>query len=158
MVNKKVVIICSIIAIIIVGGIVAKEVIELKKVNYTEEEIQVSNQKVVENQIEENEVEEQNTAKEDENITQNETEKNNVTPQIQGEEETTTDKDAEKEKTGKEKAIKLAEEEWGEDDTVYFTIDNQEGSTYFISVRSKNTTETLAEFEVNITGETVIAI
>lgn len=52
-------------------------------------------------------------------------------------------------------AVNLTKQEWGEDDTVYYTIDREVDNIYDISVRSKSTTETLAEYEVDIVNKTV---
>ena len=56
-----------------------------------------------------------------------------------------------------EKEIDLAKKEWGEDDnTVYYTIDTKSNDTYTISVRSKSTTEQLAEYEVDVKEQTAV--
>ena len=54
-----------------------------------------------------------------------------------------------------EEALELAKEECGEDDSVYYTIDNQAENIYNISVRSKETTATLIEYEVNVNTQEV---
>ena len=65
-------------------------------------------------------------------------------------------KETEKSKENKQNtAINLTKEEWGEDDTVYYTIDREQNNVYDISVRSKSTTQTLAEYEVDIENKTV---
>ena len=69
------------------------------------------------------------------------------------EEETKENEDTKK--TKDEKAIELVKKEWGKDDSVYFTIDRIVGNKYDISVRSKKTTQTLTEYEVDISKETV---
>lgn len=157
MVNKKAVIICSILALLIVLGVV---VFQIKKWEEEENKIEetatnqtniASNQNLVENQTEVENVVEENTIQE-ENTT-NEIVQNQTQTQVQGQEEENSEEEPEENED--EKALRLVREEWGEDDTVYYTIDNQSNNTYYISVRSKTTTATLAEYEVNVTQETV---
>lgn len=156
MVNKKVVIICTIIALIVVASIVAIKIRKLEETEPVEENIQVT----VQNEVEEqntikNEVEEQETIEEpnneNETTVKETTAENKVVTQneIQGEEETKEDEGVQEENTT-EKALKLVKEEWGEDDTVYYTIDNQSNDIFNISVRSKETTVTLMEYEVDV--------
>ena len=144
MINKKIVIICTIIALIVTVTIVAFEIKKFKEEDYAQEESYEYKQKnETQNQII-NEVQEENI------ITTNDTETNSTNTQsentntqenvanqqtYQGEEET-----KEENENGEEKAKELAQKEWGEDDTVYFTIDNQSGNIYTVSVRSKTTT------------------
>ena len=44
---------------------------------------------------------------------------------------------------------------WGEDDSVYFTLDSQDGDEYIIAVRSVETTGALNFYKVNIKTEEV---
>ena len=163
MVNKKVVIICSIIALIIVGGIVG---IQIKKLNEIENvgEVQDTakqNTSVNQNSATSNETE--NTENEEQNITQENTSEQN---QIKGEEEKEQEQTEENtantsntEETAENKnlsAIDLAKKQWGEDDSVYYTIDHQSNEIYTISVRSKSTTEQLAEYEVDVKEQTAV--
>ena len=165
MVNKKVVIICSIIALIIVGGIVG---IQIKKLNEIENvgEVQDTakqNTSVNQNSATSNETE--NTGNEEQNITQENTSEQN---QIKGEEEKEQEQTEENtvntntsntEETAENKnlsAIDLAKKQWGEDDSVYYTIDHQSNEIYTISVRSKSTTEQLAEYEVDVKEQTAV--
>ena len=161
MVNKKVVIICTIIALIVVASIVAIKIGKLEETEPVEENIQGTAQNVQEAQNTiKNEVEEQETIEEpnkENEVTVNETTaENKATTQneIQGEEETKETEGIEEENTT-EKALKLVKEEWGEDDTVYYTIDNQSNNIFNISVRSKETTATLTEYEVDVKEEKV---
>lgn len=140
MVNKKIVIICTIIALIITEVIVTFEIRKFKKEDYAQEENYTYKQNNEnENQII-NELQDKNIIT-DNVQTNTQSENNNTqsneTPQstYQGEEET-----KEETENGESKALKLAQEEWGEDDTVYYTVDNQSGNVYVISVRSKITT------------------
>lgn len=54
-----------------------------------------------------------------------------------------------------DKAINITKNEWGKDDKVYYTIDRENNNIYYVSVRSKSTTETLAEYEVDVVNETI---
>lgn len=164
MVNKKVVIICSIIAVLIVAGIVAIQIKKWKEEENRQEETTLantnllSNQNSVENEIKEENIIEENTAQNENTTTnevvQNQTQnqnQNQIQTQVQGQEESTEEAP---EENNDDKALRLVKEEWGEDDTVYYTIDNQSNNTYNISVRSKSTTATLAEYEVDISKGT----
>ena len=163
MVNKKVVIICSIIALIIVSVIVG---IQIKKLNEIENvgEVQDTakqNTSVNQNLATSNETE--NTGNEEQNITQENTSEQN---QIKGEEEkeqepteentANTSNTEEMAENNNLSAIDLAKKQWGEDDSVYYTIDHQSNEIYTISVRSKSTTEQLAEYEVDVKEQTVV--
>ena len=163
MVNKKVVIVCSIIALIIVGGIVG---IQIKKLNEIENvgEVQDTakqNTSVNQNLATSNEME--NTGNEEQNIIQENTSEQN---QIKGEEEkeqepteentANTSNTEEMAENNNLSAIDLAKKQWGEDDSVYYTIDHQSNEIYTISVRSKSTTEQLAEYEVDVKEQTAV--
>ena len=140
MVNKKIVIICTIIALIITVAVVVFEVKKFKQEDYepkesytykqnNENENQIINELQDENIItDDTETNTQNTQSENNSVQENE----NQQSTYQGEEET-----KEETENGESKALKLAQEEWGEDDTVYYTVDNQSGNVYIISVRSK---------------------
>lgn len=157
MVNKKVVVICSMIAIIIVGLVVAFQIKRLKEIDYIPEETVVAKQNTLEEQnFVKNEEKEENSVEENKTITENITKENVTQTQVQGEEETKTEETEGNTENNNDKALRLVKKEWGEDDTVYYTIDNQTNNTYNVSVRSKATTATLAEYEVNVKEETVI--
>lgn len=134
---KKVVIyILVIIAIIILGIMVGKSLVEENKTAPVISENK--NQNKIENNI-------KNEIKNDaENIVENE----NIE-----EEETVEDNEQEEEKpkTNLEKAIDIVKKEWGEDNTVYFAEDMQtEQGDYIICVRDNETTDALAWFKVNL--------
>lgn len=168
MVNKKAVIICSIIALIIVGAIVG---IKIKNFKDTQNEM---NEKENKPQISSNKVESENTISNENNVTseenKNETTENEVKQEIKGEEETKSSETVKnetentvtntnsEEENGDEAAINLVKNEWGVDDTtVYYTIDvKSSDTTYTISVRSKTTTEQLAEYDVDLKDKTVV--
>ena len=52
------------------------------------------------------------------------------------------------EKTTDERAIELAKETWGEDDSVTFSIERKDGNVYYIAVSSNATT--ISWYQVNI--------
>ena len=146
MVNKKIVIICTIIAIGIITAIVGVNIVKWNEHYYVELENQ-NNVNMTEkdviglNTITENNTSEENTESESYNQVLGEEEQ-------QVEEPTNTDKS--------EEAISLAKKEWGEnDETVYYTVDNSSGNIYTISVRSKSTTSQLAEYEVDMSNKKV---
>lgn len=148
MVNKKAVIICSIIALILVAIIVVVQIkiwrTEYDKLGKVYESHTSTNQTNIENKTE-NQVSENTT-----NSTQAE---NTNSSNVQGAEEKIEEPDI-----GEYQARELVKKEWGENDTtVYYTLDSKSGDVYIISVRSKTTTAQLAEYEVNIvTGDVTI--
>ena len=77
------------------------------------------------------------------------------------EEENTVTNPEEKENPNKqgneEKAIDIAEKEWGEDDSVYFEFDHVDSKgNYVISVRQKSTTKALAWLTIDVENSKVI--
>lgn len=105
---------------------------------------------IIENVIEENIVNKENNT----NISSNDPILDNTNTQIQGLEETVSSKE-EKIINKKDEALRLIETEWGEDNSVYYTIDNESGNIFSISVRSKSTTAVLQEYEVDVSKSTV---
>lgn len=158
MVNKKIVISCSIIALAIVALIVGIQIKKFKETSYASEE---ENQNIAksqnsvknENMTEQNKSNAENTINETQNqvIGAEETKPDEKEQDIPEKQDNKNDKN-----NNKEQALKLVEKEWGEDDTVYYSVDNQSNHIYNISVRSKDTTETLAEYEVDVEEQTVI--
>lgn len=164
MVNKKIVIICTIIALVLVGVIVGIKIKDFKEKKYVDENTETKkNTTVVQNTVE-NEVQEENT------IETNETTENTAKePEVKGEEELNNGSNENKNNTENqdtttssnndentdETALGLVKKEWGEDNTVYYTIDDQKDNIYTVSVRSKSTTEQLAEYEVNVKDKSV---
>ena len=143
MVNKKIVIISAIIAILVVAVAIGMEIKQYSGKNYTfsvvnsKESVSVKENNTKEdevNTVEENEVNEENV------IVENKTENEEID---------------EKKLTGEELAKSLAEKEWGKDDDVYFYLEEKvSDDVYIISVRSKDTTKGLMDYKVNIkTGE-----
>ena len=131
MVNKKAVIIVTIIALIVIGGIVY---INVKRIDTSTPTLEIPEAEEQEMNVNVEEAEsEEEVKKVEEEI--NQTKQEN--------------------EASEEKALELVKQEWGEDDTVYYTVDNNNGTTYNISVRDKTTTETLAEYKVNLNTNSV---
>lgn len=155
MVNKKVVIISTIICIILVAGIIY---ISLNK-PYEEPEIEkeITETNGVENKIQEN-VEKENTQVE-EKVENTEKEENTEVQENKTEEPKVKEdkKEQKSELTGEEKAKELVKKEWGENDkTVYYYVEEQvSDDLYIISVRDAQTTEELSTYEVDNSAETV---
>lgn len=159
--NKKAMVIFVVIISVMVTLIIMSHSQKEKtknKTNNVSVNVQTQNIQEETNRVK-NEVESENTLDIKNTTTQNEVNATSVKEEvakqqeIQGEEEMSNDASNEEDKS--EKAINLVKEEWGEDDTVYYTLDNQSGSIFNISVRSKATTMTLAEYEVDVNSNTV---
>lgn len=160
MVNKKAVIICTIIAILTVGVVVYKNILKVNEM-YSTNEISVNTTiKKEENKtanIDNNaihEIKESNVIGQEEKESQENENKENSNLS----EENTTKEDNNGEiskQEGKNKAIDMARKKWGEDDTVYYFIDRVNGNIYNVSVRSKDTTESLVEYEIDVKNNTI---
>lgn len=167
MVNKKTVIICTLIALIIIGAVIA---FKIKKINDENKAIQEtennpqfieqntnvteeSQQNEISNEVQENETLPQNTIPE-QNQVKGEEEKNNDKEETEGNVANSNEAEENKDET----AVNLVKKEWGEtDNTVYYYIDKypEDDNLYIITVRSKSTTEQLGEYEVNVETKTV---
>ena len=171
MVNKKIVIICSVITLIIVGIVVGINIKNFKDSQNKMNEVGI-NKVSIGNENSNDENRNENITSEENEIVEEKNEETTNTSnqeQIKGEEEKrteTTDNSAEntnlsgennnEEESGDEAAINLVKNEWGADDaTVYYTIDTQSNYTYTISVRSKSTTAQLAEYDVDLKNKKV---
>ena len=148
MVNKKAVVVSTIILIITVGLIIWISIQKEGKVSYSFNEITVSEMaenkvKVKENKIEENIVEDDKT--EENKIGENNQEENQV------------QQNEVKEKSGEELAKELAKKQWGENDTdvYYFIEEKKTDETYIVSVRSKDTTAGIMDYIVNVNTQEV---
>lgn len=143
MVNKKVVIIATTIAIIIVSAIFYLSIRRFGKIEYTFNEVKESNV------INEKKISEQNSIEEN-NTSENNTIKNSTT-------EENTSVEQKVEKTGKDLAVELAKDKWGkEDNSVYYYIEEQKSDNkYIVSVRNKDTTARIIDYEVDIQNKTV---
>ncbi len=167
MVNKKTVIICTLIALIIIGAVVT---FKIKKINDENKAIQEtennpqfieqntnvteeSQENEISNEVQENETLPQNTIPE-QNQVKGEEEKNNDKEETEGNVANSNEAEENKDET----AVNLVKKEWGEtDNTVYYYIDKypEDDNLYIITVRSKSTTEQLGEYEVNVETKTV---
>lgn len=151
---------------IITYAILSKDVEETSANAVTNESIS-NTQNISENIIQNNKNDEENennnqVSEEAENLVDTDIEKNeekqetdnkNEQEESNGEEEI---KETEQSKKSKdEKVLDLVSKEWGEDESVYYTIDRNIEDKYYVSVRSKQTTQTLAEYEVDLEKETV---
>ena len=165
MINIKAVIIASVISILIVLMVVGYEIKKLNSTDYIQDKSSIAESNThisdnntldtaIENTVIDRELE-KNEVKEQETLTQNEIEHEDEKENQVNRVEVTTAEENEKEENNKEKALKLVKEEWGEDDTVYYYLDNQSGNKYFFSVRSKSTTASVAEYEVDVSNNTV---
>ena len=159
MVDKKVVIIVSIIAIIITSIVVYFSLQSFDKQYAENENIDENVNKNYTNEQNEN-ISSNNNKQKNELNQQNNIEKENETENENAIEEpaneTKEDKDetpkVEEKNSGDEIAIELVKKEWGEkDDTVYYNIEEQiSDNVYIVSVRDQETTEDLSEYRVDI--------
>lgn len=164
MVNKKLVVIVTIIAIIIVCGIIYINLKREFQDQYTFSEQTVENEEKnnTDNNIEKNTQMEENLTEENQ-IDENKEEENKVENKINNEIEeenkvSNSTSDAKEESlTSKEKAIALVKKEWGENDnTVYYYVEEQiSDDEFIISVRDQNTTEDLSSYKVDVSSESL---
>ena len=166
--DNKLLIIGLIVAVIIVGLLISaneESVITVEKPenNVTENKIQKVDNKVQSktenkgesnvkntvnnNNIVENTIKVQNTVQE-ENIVQKEKTENTIS-------NVTTNSQAPKEDNN-QKAINMVKQDWGEDASVTFKIDEKkENEKYVVSVVDKNTTEVLVWYDVDVKNNTI---
>ncbi len=115
--------------------------------NNIENLVQLEENVITENEIENNEVvNEENT----ENVEENE-EINSNKPVINPEEE--VGEEVLKEEDKKQKAINMAKEDWGTDNTVYFSYDGIENGKHKVTVRDQNTYK-IKEYYIDVENET----
>lgn len=168
MVNKKAVIVATIIIVIIVGAIVAFKINESKNVtgdfiesNTTKteqtsngENFQNSTGKYAENTDDNtiNDVEDDNATN-----TSIEEEDNEKTLENNVVNENTISSSETEIENDEEKALRLAREKWGKNDNnVYYYVEEVlDTDVYIISVRDKATTMSLADYKVDIASEKV---
>ena len=152
MVNKKAVLIATVIAIVVVIIAVIIGVNALDDLDYSFETVE-TNEVQEENTTEENTIEEETDSSEENVVEENTTEETNTTESNEVVEETSIDDSTE---SDEDIAKNLAEEKWGEDDSVYYYVEEElSDGVYLVSVRSQETTETLEEYEVNVETEEV---
>lgn len=157
--KKKIIIIVGVVILAILITLLTVKLINIEK--NKEKEVSNLNQNAIENNILENAIKNENTEN-TENIVvvDKEKEDNNKNDLIEtsptiGEEEITKT-EIEKKENDEEKAVNIVKKDWGEDNSVYFTIEETQNEKYTISVREKDTTRTISAYEVNIQTETFI--
>lgn len=159
MVNKKAVIISTIIALIVAILIIFVNIRNLRNVEETIADVPENSNEL----LEENTTNTENNLSNDvANNTVNDSideEENTVenTPTTNTQSNTSTVNEDNENSDAEDVAIQLAKEEWGEDneDVYYYIEENLSENVYVVSVRDKNTTATLANYEVNIETEQV---
>ena len=137
---------------IMIGSILYEE-----KINMSKQPIQNTNAPVINNEVEQDVIEENNdeiTENDNTNVEdeQNEDKSDEViseedNTEYVGEEENNVEEKTEM--TTDEKVIDLVKKEWGNDETVTFSIEKKNGSKYRVAVRDGSTT-VLQWYEVNI--------
>lgn len=182
MVDKKAVIIVSIIALIIVGTILGIRIKNLNKYEYQEaDEIEItknaSSNVAQESEDTNSSVEESNKRNDSENIieekqitenTISNTNSENITPEDNSTKNTTSNTSTSKnnstsntnsiEKDPEKLAISLAKEKWGKKNSnVYFDVEdkNEKKGIYTIVVRDSSTTVEMVTYKVDINKKTV---
>lgn len=147
--NRMIVLIFIIILILITAFLIFK-LFDIKKNKNNIEPTSVNN--VIENKIENNVIEENNDNNVEDNNTINTTIDTNNENNNQVVDKDEVDKETiKKEEDKKEKAVNIVKDNWGEDETVYFSFDsiNSEGK-YLVCVRDKSTTQALYWYTVNV--------
>ena len=174
MVDKKIVVVATVIALIVAGfmfflGIKSfnnNEQYELKETNTTHFatinaiEQNKTNNSTIENKIEENIVEENI-------VEENKAEENNATSKNVTKEDKVSEKSTSKNSSSKSKitekdpeklAISLAKEKWGNiNSNVYFDVEdkNESKGIYMVVVRDNSTTVEMVTYKVDINKKTV---
>lgn len=101
---------------------------------------QISNENEINNSIIENKVLEENKVQEEIIVDE--------------QQEVQIDK-IKKEEDNKQKAINIAKKDWGEDKTVYFTLEQiDDNGNYIVYVRETNTTRDICWYTIDINNET----
>lgn len=177
MVDKKIVIIATIIAIIFFGVIFGLKVKNINNYEYHEPEEINTNKNTAANIVSENKISTEQKEKEnvvetnevnDNTIDENKVTENSVTENTSSEnansDKTTnsssSDSSSKKEekKNPEEIAISLAKEKWGKkNNNVYFDVEdkNESKGIYTIVVRDNSTTVEMVTYKVNINKKTV---
>lgn len=63
--------------------------------------------------------------------------------------------ESKKEVSDKDKAISMAQTEWGSDPSVIFTFEGKSGSNYIVAVRDKSNTSVKMFYKVNLDANTI---
>ena len=167
MVNKKLILVLTIIGIVIAIGLIYFSVERMFTIfGGDDDNVTVQNtiENIVENNVENN-VEENNEINAGENKveenkkdkTEKEDKEENIVKEDKKEDNAKEEEEKNNEIENKEKAIDLVKKEWGENDqTVYYYVEEQlSEDVYIISVRDQSTTEDLSSYQVNISSGTV---
>ena len=167
MVDKKAVIIATVIAIVIIGGILGFKIYKYNKEEYGKSDVEASQSTNIINEEtqkqntqkadkEENLSRPENTSKTDseENTSSSEKTENNTNTENQADTNTTSKNEKNtdnNENSSEEDAIKLAKQKWGnQNSNVYFYAEDEvEKGVFIISVRDNNTTAELVSYKVN---------
>ena len=161
MVNKKVVVIASIIIIMIVGFIFAINVLKFNKQaninNDNESNIKsntTTNSISTKNEINTNTNSSSNNTTESANVIENKTENNNATNTNDSKDNTTT---SNSKVEPEDIAINLVKKKYGnKKSNVYFYVEDEESKgIYIVSVRDRDTTAHIATYRADINKNTV---
>lgn len=140
-----VIVILVIVLIMIIASIVYEE-----KINRDKQEIKdtISITEDVAKKDESEEINDEEAIEENEEIEENESKEEYL-----GEEEQEVEDKISIPMSNDEKAIDLAKKEWGDDNTVTFSIEEKKDKVYYIAVKSNATT--IKWYEVNVETEAV---
>ena len=128
--GKKILYVIIIIALIVAGMQVAKQMSEEKEVTQTgTNTIQNINKNNEKNEVKENNI---------------------IVPEVNEIENNIVEDETTNELNPEEQAKQIVKENWGEDDTVYFSYDGVEDGKHVICVREKDTTKALYRYYVDI--------
>lgn len=148
--NRIIVLIFIIILILITAFLIFK-LFDIKKNKNNIEPTSVNN--VIENEIENNVIDEENNQNnvEDNNTINTAIDTNNENNNQVVDKDEVDKETIKKEEDNKEKAVNIVKDNWGEDETVYFSFDsiNSEGK-YLVCVRDKSTTQALYWYTVDV--------
>ena len=170
MVNKKIVIVCTIIAILIFGCIFGYKIYKFNKDNNNniDEKSDLNNNSNInlnkiedtnttENTVDENTITE-NTLDSNETDTTNTVDDNNTNTSSNNVTDTNTDANNKQEGNKSEDiAISIIKEKLGNKNTnVYFYVEEElENGVYIVSIRDSDTTAEIATYKVDINNKTV---
>lgn len=146
---KFIVIILCLIAVGVTFYLISKMNTELENKKQSSNQNQIENnvESEPQNVIQDEQAEPENILNEVENVTVNEN-VSNETEEDDGNEFISIE-------SSKNEAIRLVKEKWGEDSSVYFTNEENNGDIFVVAVRSKETTAVECYYNVNIKEKTV---
>lgn len=146
---KFIIIILCLIAVGVTFYLISKmnSEIETKKQSSNQNQIENNLETEPKNIVEENQTAVENIVNEIENTITNEN-LSNETEEDDGDEFISIE-------SSKNEAIRLVKEKWGQDSSVYFTNEENNGDIFVVAVRSKETTAVECYYNVNIKEKTV---